>query len=308
MRNITLLSLLLLALSAYTQPKIELDTKAFDFGTIVTAGTIKKSFVIKNTGNEPLVISRVSTGDGGSFATYPRVPVLPDSTGEIIFHYNSQRIGPFRKTIFIKSNAENSNAAIIRVKGEVIHKATQIDLSKDTVDVGEIPFGSIAKAVFKLKNIGSEKLYIRLLSNCYYEADLFYQRIEPFNQLPIEVNDDAEVIIALRNVYGNTGDFQRKFLLKYNSLDTMTIVVKGRYTNASTKNVIYEDGKILHYEDGQLYKIIRLNYSGDYQNISYHNNGYCEEIRYYSWKSGQVNLTRYFKFGDLIDEVSLDDY
>ena len=308
MKNLTLLCLLLLAIPSYAQPTIELNTRAFDFGTIVTAGTIKKSFVIKNTGNEPLLISRISTGDGGSFATYPRVPILPDSVGEIVFHYNSQRIGLFKKTIFIRSNAANTNGAIIRVKGEVIHKATHIDLSKDTVNIGDIPFGSIAKAVFNLKNTGPEKLYIRLLSNCYYEADLFYQRIEPYNQLPIEVNHDAEVIIALRNVYGNTGDFQRKLLLKYNSLDTMTIVVKGRYTDASTKNVIYEDGKILHYEDGQLYKIIRLNYSGDYQNISYHNNGYCEEIRYYSWKTGQVNITRYFKFGDLIDEVSLDDY
>jgi hypothetical protein len=308
MKNIAMLLIVCLSVSAFAQPKIELATTEFDFGQIVTAGTLKKSFIVKNTGTEPLILSRVSTGDGGSYATYPKVPISPDSTGEIIFHYNTKRIGLFRKTIFIKSNAANNSSQFIRVKGEVIHKVTQMDLANDTVDVGVILFGNMAKATFEIKNAGPEKLYLQSLTHYYYESDLFYQRIATrHNQGPIDIGDTAKVTLAIRNIYGNTGDFQRKLLLRYNSLDTVTLVVKGRFVGVPTQDIIYEERKILEYENGQLYKVTQLNYSGDCQNISFHKGGYVNRVQYYSWKTGEVELERIFDLGVLIEERRFDN-
>ena len=162
----------------FAQPKIQFEVSEFDFGTFATAGTIKKSFTFKNIGNEPLIISRTRTGDGGSYAEYPKAPILPDSTGEIIFVYHSKRIGPFRKCISVQYNATDYGCKI-KIKGKVIHRITQIEIRKDTIDIGEIPFGTIKKATFEVKNIGQEKLYLAFLNHQYPEPDLFYQNIRP---------------------------------------------------------------------------------------------------------------------------------
>lgn len=303
MKILYTISCTILSVIVFAQPKIELKTTEFDFGQIITTGTIKKVFIIKNIGNEPLIITRVTTGDGGSYATYPKQPILPDETGEITFYYNSNRIGPFRKRLMIQSNAENKYGKSIKITGEVIHKTTEIELQQDTIDIGEIPFGTIAKATFKVKNIGQEKLYLNLLSGKYYEPDLFYQKIEPNqNKRPFEINETANVTIVLRNVYGNVGYFQRKILLKYNSLDTAFVLIKGNYIGKPPVEKRYEERRIYQYENGQLKTQTELTYSGDVRQVSYYKGAYCTHSKYYSWQTGSVTVERFFEFGELIEE------
>lgn len=294
---------LFLSIVAFAQPQIELETTEFDFGRIVTSGRVKKAFKIKNIGNEPLIITRVRTGDGGSFATYPKYPVLPDSIDEIVFHYNSKRIGPFRKLIVIQSNAQDSYGKSIRIKGEVIHKITQIEIQEDTIDIGEIPFGTIGKAICKVKNIGEEKLYLQAITSKYYESDLFYQKIEPNkNRLPYESKEQATITIALRNIYGNVGSFQRKFLLKYNSLDTVSIIIKGKYVGKAIQEKRYEEKSIYQYLDNQLMTKTEVNYNGDIRKVSHFKGAYCTHIQYFDYVTGQVNIERFFELGELIEE------
>lgn len=295
----------------FAQPKIEFEVTKFDFGRIVTNGTIRQNFMIKNIGNEPLIIRRVTTGDGGSYANYPKSPILPDSTGVITFVYNSQRIGPFRKRIVIQSNAKNNYGKSISIKGEVIYKITEIMIREDTIDIGEIPFGMIAKATFEVENIGQEKLYLNIISGKYYEPDLFYHNIRPkvFNEEkhnidgnPYEPNETAIVTIALRNVYGNVGEFQRKILLKYNSLDTIFVIIKGKYIGKPTQKTIYGERTIYEYENGQLKTKTEITYGGEVRKMRYFKGAYCTYSRYYSWRNGKINLERFFEFGELIEE------
>lgn len=306
---------LLFTISIFAQPKIELETTKFDFGQIVTAGTIKKDFTIKNIGNEPLVIRRVTTGDGGSYANYPKAPILPDSTGVITFYYNSKRIGPFRKRITIQSNAENRYQNGINIRGEVIYKITQIEIKNDTIDIGEIPFGTIAKATFAIKNIGREKLYLNIVSGKYYELDLFYHNIRPqtpnkerhnIDGNPYEPNEVAMATISLRNVYGNVGDFQRKILLKYNSFDTISVIIKGKYIGKPTQQTIYEERAIYEYENGQLKTKTEITYGGEVRRTAYFKGANCTHSEYYSWQNGKVNVERFFKLGELIEEKRYD--
>ncbi len=300
----------------YAQPKIELETTEYDFGTIATAGTIKKSFTFKNIGNEPLIISRTITGDGGSYASYPREPILPDSTGEITFVYNSKRIGPFRKCITIRYNAQKSDFGCkIRVKGEVIHRVTQIEIQKDTIGIGEIPFGTIKEVTFEVKNIGQEELHLSFLNHQYHEPDLFYQNIRPKivksatankSGLPYEPNEVGNINIALRNVYGNTGKFERQFFLKYNSLDTVAIVIKGKYIGEPSQTKIYEWKSIFEYQNGQLQKQTTINYSGEIEKIRYFEFSNCTKEVYYSWRTNKIRLERYYENGILVKEIKSD--
>ena len=311
MKTIYTTIFLTFSIFTFAQPKIEFEITEFDFGQIVTNGTIRKNFIIKNIGNEPLIITRTSTGDGGSYATYPKEPIFPNSTGVITFVYDSKRIGPFRKRIMIQSNAVNKYGKGINIKGEVIHRPTEISIKKDTIDIGEISFGTIAKATFEVKNIGAEKLYLNIINGKYYEADLFYQNIRlkvpnkerhNIDGNPYEPNEIAKVTIALRNIHGNADNFQRKILLKYNSLDTISIIIKGKYIGKPTQETIYGERAIYQYEKGELKTKTEITYGGEVRKICYFKAAYCTHSQYYSSRNGKVNLERFFEFGELIEE------
>jgi hypothetical protein len=61
MRKIFLLIFLFLfpAIS-YSQPSITFDTEDYDFGTVIQCDTLEHAFIFTNTGNEDLVVEKVS--------------------------------------------------------------------------------------------------------------------------------------------------------------------------------------------------------------------------------------------------------
>jgi len=100
------------------------DSTSISFSkTVHDYGTIKKGadgicvFAFENTGNIPLVLSRVKSSCGCTTPSWQKEPVLPGKTGEIKVIYDTKRIGNFHKSITVSSNAKN---VILRIKGTVI--------------------------------------------------------------------------------------------------------------------------------------------------------------------------------------------
>jgi hypothetical protein len=61
MRKIFLLIFLFLFPAvSYSQPSITFDTEDYDFGTVIQGDTLEHAFNFTNTGNEDLVIKKVS--------------------------------------------------------------------------------------------------------------------------------------------------------------------------------------------------------------------------------------------------------
>ncbi len=84
----------------FSQAEVKFDTLQFDLGQIIEGGSnLKKNIYFTNIGNEPLIITQASTGDGGSMATWDREPILPGKKGKITFIYDTKRIGFFSKSI-----------------------------------------------------------------------------------------------------------------------------------------------------------------------------------------------------------------
>lgn len=312
MKTIYTFIFIILAIFTYAQPQIKFDLTEYDFGRFETAGTIKKEFTFTNTGNKPLIITRVRTGDGGSYATYPREPIMPNEKGIITFVYNSQRIGLFRKRIMVTSNASNNYGSGIKIIGEVIHRPTQISLSIDTIDIGKISFGMIDTTTFEIKNIGQEKLYLQFLNQGYYEHDIFFQNLKSTIQFDgkerqritsYPPSTSAKATIVFRNIYGNTGDFQRKIYLKYNSYDTVFVIIKGQYIGQPAQETIYESKSILHYKNGQLQTKTMTNSTGSIHQINYFKDSYCTQSNTFSWKTGEVSIERYFDKGKLVKKT-----
>lgn len=91
-----------------------------DFGVIKeAAGKVMHTFVIKNTGTAPLVLTRVVASCGCTTPEYNTEPIAPGKDGKIVVSFNpAGRPGQFLKTIAVYSNGKDG-AYILRVKGVV---------------------------------------------------------------------------------------------------------------------------------------------------------------------------------------------
>ena len=84
-----------------------LDSSYRDFGTIKEGQKLDVSFRFRNTGNTPLVISRVQPSCGCTIAEQPKEPIAPGAEGQIRASFNSEgRPGVNHKTLFVSSNTK----------------------------------------------------------------------------------------------------------------------------------------------------------------------------------------------------------
>lgn len=95
---------------AVNGPVITVESDSYDFGTIEEGANGDCEFVIKNTGNETLIISLCKGSCGCTVPQCPEEPIPPGGTAVIKVHYNTNKLGPITKKVMITSNAVNSNA------------------------------------------------------------------------------------------------------------------------------------------------------------------------------------------------------
>jgi len=123
MKNlITILFVGLISFASVAQEKmaeIEFKTDVIDYGTIEKGADGVRTFEFTNTGDAPLIISKVSSTCGCTVPKKPKEPILPGQTGEISVKYDTKRVMPIRKTITVLSNAKTPTVAL-KIKGNVI--------------------------------------------------------------------------------------------------------------------------------------------------------------------------------------------
>ncbi|MBI6119979.1 DUF1573 domain-containing protein [Salegentibacter maritimus] len=106
---------------AQEKAKIEFKTETIEYGEIEKGSDGVRVFEFTNTGNAPLVIANVTSSCGCTIPKKPEEPIKPGETGEIQVKYNTNLVGPIRKTITVYSNAEESTKSL-KIKGRVIEK------------------------------------------------------------------------------------------------------------------------------------------------------------------------------------------
>ncbi len=108
-------------LNAQNKAKIEVPQDTHDFGKIKESdGPVTHVFEVKNTGDAPLVITRVMSSCGCTTPSFNREPIAPGKTGKITVEYNPEgRVYPFVKTISVYSNGKEG-PYVLTIKGEVI--------------------------------------------------------------------------------------------------------------------------------------------------------------------------------------------
>ena len=99
--------------------QINFEETVVDYGKIEHKSDGERIFKFTNNGSQPLVISACRGSCGCTVPKCPNDPILPGDSGVIKVKYDTKRIGVFKKTITVTSNAVG-NPPLLTVKGEVL--------------------------------------------------------------------------------------------------------------------------------------------------------------------------------------------
>jgi hypothetical protein len=92
-----------------------------NFGTIdASVEAVSHTFILRNTGDKALVISRVTASCGCTRPAYSGRPIAPGDTGRLTVTFHPEGSpGPFYKTLAIYSN-HRPQAYKLAIQGEVV--------------------------------------------------------------------------------------------------------------------------------------------------------------------------------------------
>jgi hypothetical protein len=120
-------------------PEIVFEAESHDFGTLKQGADCSTEFKFKNTGKQPLLISKAQASCGCTVPSPPKDPIKPGETGVIKVKYDSNRVGPFDKTITVTSNAKTQQK-ILRIKGKIEAKPVEETFPDNGMNKSGIPF------------------------------------------------------------------------------------------------------------------------------------------------------------------------
>lgn len=127
---VSILFLLFLLKDDIPIPKIKFEYIVHNRGDISEGSDGRFFFPFQNIGAAPLLIADVRSSCGCLVPWHNKGPVEPNQRDTIFAKYNTERIGPFNKTLTVRTNADVGNKVIIlRVAGRVLpHPINEIQV------------------------------------------------------------------------------------------------------------------------------------------------------------------------------------
>ena len=108
--------------------EIKFTDTEHDFGNVQYLDSAVYRFQFVNTGDAPLLISRVASSCGCTVPTYQKAPVAPGAKGEVIVKYvYTDRLVAFNKQVTVYSNAKKNSAVNLYIRGVVVADKKKAD-------------------------------------------------------------------------------------------------------------------------------------------------------------------------------------
>ena len=104
--------------NVFSQAEITFESDVVDYGTIEKGDDGIREFKFTNTGSSPLFITQVRSSCGCTIPKKPNDSIMPGVEEVIEVKYDTNRVGPIRKTITVSSNAVTPVVAL-QIKGTV---------------------------------------------------------------------------------------------------------------------------------------------------------------------------------------------
>jgi len=166
-------------------PTISFSEEEWDFGKIKEDERPVHIFIVKNTGREELIISRVRSSCGCAATMLSSDNIQPGKSAELKVTFNPTGYnGIVKKDIYIESNDPQLPKAKITVTTEVEPiPSPQAFLSNSEWDLGLISQGDLSTFTFTIENRGELDLIIDKIDASEY---IRYDREIPLTILPGE--------------------------------------------------------------------------------------------------------------------------
>src|SRR3954469_20382546 len=114
-----ILSAPLFTASLYAQARLEITESKKNFGSVKRGEIIKNLYEIKNSGDEPLVLTDAEVACSCTNVEFTKQPVLPGKTTTVTVTFNTATVyGRQDRIVLLKSNDPKSPARL-RFKGTV---------------------------------------------------------------------------------------------------------------------------------------------------------------------------------------------
>ena len=94
------------------------ETTTQDVGEIEQGKPVDVYFELENSGDVPLIITKVQTSCGCTVSDFEREPIMPGGSSKIKATYNAKSKGAFTKTITVYANTASGTKSLI-IKGIV---------------------------------------------------------------------------------------------------------------------------------------------------------------------------------------------
>ncbi|HDJ33677.1 MAG TPA: DUF1573 domain-containing protein [Bacteroidetes bacterium] len=266
---VTLLSLILLtgyqmAQSQQQGASITFTKRIHDFGKIQEAdGAVSYSFEFTNTGNTPLVITRVVASCGCTTPEWTRQPVPPGQKGYVKVTFNPRnRPGQFAKTITVMTNGVQPNA-VLRVQGEVIprektledfypYKMGNVRLKSNHIPFVKILNGQKKTVLAEVVNVSEEPVDISFTGVPPHLTFEGPGKLKPGEKGVMEITYDAAkkndwgfVIDRIRMLQNGKGDFSYTLTISATIEDDFSGMTPEELANAPSiqfKQTTYDFG------------------------------------------------------------------
>lgn len=98
--------------------KITFEETTIDYGDVAKGSDGVRTFRFTNTGDAPLVIEDIKSTCGCTIPKKPTGPIMPGASDTIEVKYDTNRVGPIRRSISVYSNAEES-ITTLTIRGNV---------------------------------------------------------------------------------------------------------------------------------------------------------------------------------------------
>jgi hypothetical protein len=156
--------------SVFAAPQLVVDSSVHDWGKIYSGVKKEVTFVLHNSGDEPLIIGNVRSSCGCTAAMLSSKILPPDGQAELIVRFNSQHFsGHVTKRVLLLTNDPQQRQQQFTVQAQVISElvASPAMLNLGAIEpgkalVGELTLDNHSDVPVQLKAVRSTSPHMRL--------------------------------------------------------------------------------------------------------------------------------------------------
>jgi hypothetical protein len=209
--------LLITALCA-AQPKLVLEKKVIDLGTVYNGAVVKAHLKLTNGGTDRLVIQSIRTSCGCTTVKQPKEELKPGESDVLEVEFNSTGFrGTVTKYVHIETNDPANQYVSVTFKTNIKEELSSLT-QFSFVWFGDVQIGKSATLTYPLKNVGSSKITIRKVEKVYPKLTVGYDKKT--------VAPGDTIVVTVSVVPDRVGYFNETFILETDSKNQPRVPIR----------------------------------------------------------------------------------